>query len=190
MKIFFNASLRGKKEFEKQYASIIEALRATGHNLLDSPVLRSDLDKVARESSQEAEAYYKSLRKHLTSSDIAIFEVSFSSTGIGHEITLAMEHGKPVIAFYYKGHNPYLLESIVNDRLQVIEYDIENISDELSKALQYASEQQDTRFNFFIPPKIAHYLDWIARYRKMPRAVYLRKLIELDMQKRSEEPQI
>ena len=32
-----------------------------------------------------------------------------------------------------------------------------------------------------LKPKIANYLDWIARKKRTPRAVYLRRLIEEDM---------
>jgi len=44
--------------------------------------------------------------------------------------------------------------------------------------LHYANKQQDSRFNFFINPKLLAYLDWIARSKRLPRAVFLRKLIE------------
>jgi hypothetical protein len=47
-------------------------------------------------------------------------------------------------------------------------------------------ENIDTRFNFFISPKIGNFLDWIAKKKKLPRAVYLRKLIEDDMDKNKE----
>jgi hypothetical protein len=64
--------------------------------------------------------------------------------------------------------------------------DLAELGKEIPMLLDFASDQQDTRFNFFISPKHQNYLDWIAKYKKVPRSVYLRELIETDMANNSE----
>lgn len=182
MRVFFDSSLTGKQSYEKNYVAIVDRLKQLGHTLVANPVEEGDSHLVARETQQQAERYYKDLTKWIGSSDVAVFEVSYPSTGIGHEISVALYKGKPVIALYTKvAQKPYILESIVNDRLQVIEYQLDDLGALLKDALEYATEQQDVRFNFFVSPKIQQYLDWVAKYKRTPRAVYLRELLEKDM---------
>jgi len=56
----------------------------------------------------------------------------------------------------------------------------------VANALDYVSSAQDVRFNFFISPEIGRFLDWVSKKRRLPRAVYLRKLIEEDMRNNKE----
>lgn len=186
MKIFFNASLSGRKEFNSSYDLIISEIERLGHKL-DSPIKagRTIVDR-QHESGDEAAKYYRKLIRSITNADICVFEVSFPSTGIGHEISSAMNMNKPVIALHISGKQPYVLEAMQSDKLQVVSYDLEGLPKLLNYALDFASGQQDTRFNFFISPQIGNYLDWVAKKKRLPRAVYLRKLIEEDMKNNEE----
>jgi len=69
-----------------------------------------------------------------------------------------------------------------NERLIAIKYDVKSdLKKLLGEAIEYAAEKQDVRFNFFVSPEIQQYLDWVAKYKRTPRAVYLRELLERDM---------
>lgn len=181
MKIFFDASLTGKLEYQDNYLAILHNIKKIGHSIVAAPVEDGDIKLVAKEAQIEAVRYYEKLMKWIGNSDITIFEVSYPSTGIGHEIAVALYKGKPVIALHIKGKKPYILESIVNDKLQVVEYEMKDLADSLKDSLEYAAEKQDVRFNFFVSPEIQQYLDWVAKYKRTPRAVYLRELLEKDM---------
>ena len=67
-----------------------------------------------------------------------------------------------------------------------MQYNFNNVEEELRLALDYASESQDTRFNFFISPNHQNYLNWIAKNRKIPRSVFLRRLINAHMENNKE----
>ena len=181
MKIFFNASLTGKKLYKSNYLAIIDQLEKLGHTIISAPVKTGDITKVARASQQQAEKYYQDLMKSIAAADINVFEVSYPSTGIGHEIAVSLHRGKPVIALYVKGKNPYIFDSVIDEKLQVLEYQVTELETLLEDALEYAADQQDVRFNFFISPEIQQYLDWVSKYRRTPRAVYLRELLEKDI---------
>jgi hypothetical protein len=95
---------------------------------------------------------------------------------------MAISQGKPVIALY-KGNNiPMLLSELDDPRVQVISYTDANLKKVLEDALNFAKDQADARFNFFISPSHANYLDWVAKNRRIPRSVYLRSLIKRDME--------
>lgn len=181
MKIFFNASLTGKKLYQSNYLAIIDQLEKLGHTIISAPVKTGEIIKVAQASQEQAEKYYEDLMKSIAAADINIFEVSYPSTGIGHEIAVSLHKGKPVIALYVKDKNPYIFDSVIDEKLQVIEYNIRDLGKILVDVINYALDQQDVRFNFFISPEIQQYLDWVAKYKRIPRAVYLRELLERDM---------
>jgi hypothetical protein len=101
---------------------------------------------------------------------------------------MALNMGKGVIALYMKNKYPFLLGGIQSDRLVIEEYAPKNVKEVLKMAFDQLTEQMDVRFNFFISPSIGAYLDWVAKTKKEPRAVYLRKLIEEDMKKSGYEP--
>ena len=63
----------------------------------------------------------------------------------------------------------------------LIEYIPSEISEVLDYAIEDVSEKIDIRYNFFISPKTVRFLDYIAKVKKTPRAVFLRQLIEKDM---------
>lgn len=183
MKIFFEASLSGKTEYEKNYKEIISVIEKSGHTLIQSTLFERNPQDVAVETSKQAEEWYKNLKKWVNDCDVAVFEVSYSSTGVGHVVSVALNAGKPVIALHVKERHPFVLETIPSDKMQVIDYSLQNLPEKLNDALAFASGLVDTRFNFFISPKISNYLDWVSKKKRLPRAVYLRRLIEEEMKK-------
>jgi hypothetical protein len=80
-----------------------------------------------------------------------------------------------------KGKKPNILTHQGRDLLYLVEYSAENLKAQLSEYIEFAKINSDTRFNFFISPQIGSYLDLISHHKKLPRAVYLRRLIEDDM---------
>lgn len=188
MKVFFNASLTGRKEYLEHYNRINKAILSTDKEVVAAPVLSGDKAKSIEGDSKEMMDYYKKLQSWIRKADICVFEVSFPSTSIGHEIALALYSSKPVIALHVEGATKNLiLETINDDRLQLIDYKLDDVENVVQDALDYASENMDTRFNFFISPQIGNYLDWISKNKKLPRAVFLRQLIQNDMKKQGYE---
>lgn len=187
MKVYLNASLRGKKRYEKNFELLKKAIEAAGHEVVAAPVLEGDIDEKIEGELKKVTDYFKRRRGWLKKSDVCVFEVSFPSTGIGFEIALALQLSKPVVAFHVEdAPKNEVIETIKDEKFQVVEYQLDKLAKVVQSALDYASEQMDTRFNFFISPEIGSYLDWVSKMKKVPRAVYLRKLIEEDMKSESE----
>jgi hypothetical protein len=184
MKIFFNASLTGKKIYLNEYTAIFNEIKQIkGSVILHSPLFVGSPEKVAAETEEQASTYFHKLQGWIKQCDIAIFEASYPSLGVGHEIAMALQFEKPVIVLYLPNKKPFILEGVSSDKLQLIEYGVDDLHELVTESVGYAVDQQDTRFNFFISPKIGSYLDWVSKQKRLPRAVYLRKLIEEDMKK-------
>lgn len=177
MKIYFVASISGRQKYLDNYKLIIDTLKKQGHTVYEDTI-RPSQEEVYGLNDDEKVKFYKQVLTWINKSDVVIAETSHSSLSVGHEISVSLDKSKPVVVLYTEGHAPHFLEAIRDDRLIIEKYDEKNVSVILEDALEKAANQQDTRFNFFITPRIAGYLDWLSKTKRMPRAVYLRKLIE------------
>ncbi|MFZ5377004.1 MAG: hypothetical protein ACOZAN_05090 [Patescibacteria group bacterium] len=186
MKIYFDYSGRAVDKHGKIFSDIYHEIERNGHtNLrpLTSIEYRENLYSTDHESKV---AHFRATMANIKKCDVLVIEVSEHSLSMGYLMHKALESGKPVIALHLKGHEPVFAMGIESEKLQVLEYSAESISTVLKHAIDFASETQDTRFNFFISPKHQSYLDWICRSKKVPRSVYLRDLIDEDMKNNPE----
>lgn len=182
MKIFFTTSVsRMNDDTKANCLKIINYLTEAGYSVINADILTKTPQSLKKQSHEESIEIQKELTRLKKQSDIVIAEVTNQSLGVGQEIALSLTMNLPVIALFEKGNEPHILRDEGEQQLLLSEYTEENLKNVLNDMLDYASNLQDVRFNFFISPKIVNYLDWIAKKKKIPRAVYLRNLIEHDM---------
>lgn len=186
MKVYFTGSISGRDKYLKNYQAIVDDLRNRGIEVFEDTISPTKEYIYEEITDQDKIKYYQTVLKWMNQVDVVIAEASTSSLSIGHEISLALEKNKPVVVLYAEGKAPHFLVGVQSEKLQLIKYDLNNLQKVLDEALEYAIAQQDTRFNFFVSPKIVSYLDWVAKNKRLPRAVYLRKLIEDEMRKDKE----
>lgn len=181
MKIYFTAAILQKNELGKNYKEIVDTLNKLGHTVIEDTTT-TPLETAINKSDEQRVEYYKKVLSWIANCDLVVVESSFPSTlHIGHEISLALEKGKPIAALYLKGKEPSFFLGFSTEKLMWLEYDHSSLEDVLKYALETAQEKMDVRFNFFVSPEIQQYLDWVAKYKRTPRAVYLRELLERDM---------
>jgi hypothetical protein len=180
MKIFFTGSPRALKTKRENHEKIYKALEKKGEHL-SNLVIKADPDNFYQTEYDYVVKHYKSTIKNLKKADIVVAEVSMHSMSMGYLINKALELSKPVIALYTTSHEPFFLTGLDDPRLQIVEYNLSDVEEKVSDALDYAASQQDTRFNFFVAPKHINFMDWIAHNKKIPRSVFLRKLIEREI---------
>jgi len=187
MKIVFVAAHSQIEVLGKYYKQINEVLEQNGENKVFSGYLFSSEKEIESASKSQREKWYREGIHRVKSADLVVVEISYPSTAnIGHILATALEAGRSVIAIYHKDRDPFFLKGRVDERLMLVEYDEKNIKSVVKGALEYITSVQDTRFNFFISPEIGAYLDWISKKKRIPRAVYLRKLIEEEMKENTD----
>lgn len=183
MRIYFTASLRGKKEFGDKYAKIVKLLSKSQNKVFSEHILNNDFNLVEKQTKGDAQKSYGKLISEIKKADVFVAEVSTQSLSVGHEITEAMSLNKPVVVLYFGDNRPGLLFGSMYDKMQILNYDESNLEERLLSALDEAIKHADVRFNFFVSPKILTYLDFVAQKRMIPRSVFLRDLIEKEMKK-------
>jgi len=188
MKIFFIASIHGKQKFIDHYQKIVDIVEAKDHKITADHVLNSTKMEMAKWDHDQDLAFHKKVLRGIKSHDVVLAEISYPSLSVGYLLALAVESGKPAIALYNTEKKPHLLRTLeADDKFYSYQYrDYVDLQDELPLLIKFAGEQQDTRFNFFISPRHQNYLDWIAKNKKIPRSVFLRRLIEEHMEENEE----
>ncbi len=187
MKIYFTGPIsRATSEIRENYALIIKKLQDLGHNVFADHLINKKADDIKNQTEEQALAVQRIMTKRKKYADLVIAEVTTPSFGVGQEIASAIANGKQVIAIHMPGCEPHLLRDEGEDSLYIVEYTRDTLRDVLEDYIDITKDQMDVRFNFFVSPNIVNYLDWIAKKKKMPRAVYLRRLIEKDMEKNKE----
>jgi len=186
MKVFFLSTPRGMDKLKDNYQAIYESIEKLGYENVSDFTVGVEPDAFYKGEEIDRVKHYKQMVDDVKKADVVVFETSTHSLAVGHMVNLALSMGKPVIALYIKDNMPYFLSGLVDEKLQLLEYKVENIKELLSEALSYATGHADTRFNFFVSPSIVYYLDWVSKEKRIPRAVYLRRLIEEDMRSNKE----
>ncbi len=181
MNIYFIASRTQVPIYGENYKLIIKVLKEMGHTVDDSYVYIKRDNNV---SPEELARENKDFLKRISGSDLIVAELSFpSSINIGYRIRLALEKNHPILGLYVKEKKTSFFETMDSDKFIYEEYTLNNLKRVLDQSLITASEKSDIRFNFILPPSLIEYLDWISQNERIPRSVYLRKLIEKDKEK-------
>jgi len=181
MKVFFTGSPRALNSLKVEHEAIYKAIENNGGTNLSNLVIEAKPDAFYEANHPEIVEHYKKTMLDLKKADILVAEVSTHSMSMGYLINRALEQNKFVLALHIPDHKPFFLGGIENDKLMISEYTANNIDKTIKTAFDRANEFTDTRFNFYISPEIGRYLDWVAQHKKLPRAVFLRSLLDKSM---------
>lgn len=186
MNIFFIASIHGRKQYQANYERIVALVTEAGHTIKANHILEADSKEILGNTEESALVKrYKKIIADIKKADAIFAELSYNSTSSGYLVALAVSLGKPVVIFHAGSEEPHLFRSMetVNEKLVVVRYkEISDLDQEVPLMIDFINDAQDTRFNFFVSPGISSYLDWVSKNRRIPRSVYLRKLIDEDME--------
>lgn len=129
MKIYFSGSISGGRDHAAIYPRVVTRLRAQGHHVLSAHVA----DPVALEAEKDLppRAVFERDARWVEEADALIAEVSTPSLGVGYEVALAVQLGKPVLCVYRSGVRvSKMITGNPAPRLTVAEYSSEADVDE------------------------------------------------------------
>lgn len=181
MNVYFTASIVGKKHLLNNYLKIIEILKKNGCQVQSDHIINASEEGIRMETVEKRVAFHKKLESWINTCDFMVAEVSFPSISVGYEISMALHKGKSVLVLFSDGDRPSLISSDCEDRLVCEKYDASNLKETLEDFLKYAEGSGDGRFTFYITSEMAGHLDKMAKKERVPKAVYLRKLLQKDI---------
>lgn len=183
MNIYFTASLGAKKQYIHKYKAIVDYLEKQHHKVVSEHIFNATEESVRLTKKDDRVAFLHRVENWIKTSNFIIAETSFPSVSVGYEIALALRMAKPVLVMYSEGDPPSLLAHHTYDRLYTERYTIETIGTVINDFILYIEGKHDTRFTFFLPEELNAYLEITAKKHKQTKSMYLRRLIETDMEK-------
>jgi hypothetical protein len=181
MNIYFTASVSAKNKYLIEYKNIIGYLETLGHTVTSKHITDITESQIQEESREEILRFQTKVEQWIKKCDCIIADTSFPSVSVGYEIALALRIGKPILVFYGEGGPPSLLTYYKDEKLITEKYSDAHYKDIIENFINFVRGKTELRFTFFITSAIAVFLDEVARKEKLPKAVYIRKLIEKDM---------
>lgn len=185
MSVYFTASIVGKKQYLSNYLKILETLHGKKLRVIADHIIKSTEEEIRLEKKEDRLRFQNQLEKWIGNCRFMVVEASFPSISVGYEISLALQFNKPVLILYCDGDPPSLLVHHEDDKIVCEKYSPETLEDIVDDFINYANDSVDTRFTFFVTPEISVFLDKVAHREKLPKAVYLRRLIKKDMAARA-----
>ena len=101
MKIYFSGSISGGRDHAAIYPYLVARLQAQGHHVLSAHV--ADAAAIEAEKDRSPREVFERDVNWVKDCDALIAEVSTPSLGVGYEIALAVQLGKPVLCVYRSG---------------------------------------------------------------------------------------
>jgi len=184
MKVYFDATPSKLDEYRENYQTIGRIITELGHQLTSRWILDFD-ESFFRMPRKGWINHYRTIVSALERADVAVLDISVSSTSVGQLIQQALVWKKPVIALRdHKQAANIFLEGAgeAESKIIIVEYTLDDIKARLVEAFDYVEEWLESRFTLILPTHVRRHLDQIAK-SGTTRSEYIRKLIEKDMKK-------
>lgn len=101
MNIYFSCSLTGGRADEAVYGALVDDLLAAGHEVPTAHLARSEVMSLER-VVEPAEVYARDM-EWIAGCEAVVAEITTPSHGVGFEIAVALNLGKPVLCCHRRG---------------------------------------------------------------------------------------
>jgi hypothetical protein len=178
MNVYFTASIVGKKDYIQNYLKIIDILHSKNFIVQSEHIIKTTEPEIHIKTREERLKFHRKLEMWIQKADFMVVEGSFPSISVGYEISLALQYRKPVLILYSVGDPPSLFAFHSDEKVICEKYTPDTVKEIIEEFITFVKGAADSRFTFFVTPQIAAYLEKVSKKEKMPKSVYLRKLIE------------
>ncbi len=191
MKVYFSASILGKnrnEKAEKWQNHIIQAIKNSGAEIFDIN-FKVKPKQLYEETEEQYVNVFKRNTEFIKNADLVVAEVSLTDSGVGYEISYALNLKKPVLALYNEDSIEPTAPPIAvgkNKLLTFKKYKASDVEKIIAKYMQDVRKQMDTKFILIISPEIDRYLEWASEFRRMHKAQVVRESVEAVMKKDKE----
>ncbi len=180
MKIFFHASIYGKRFYEKQYKTIVEICESNKNQVYSDHILKRNYRDTDKFSREDHERDFRKITDEIKKSDAVIVEGTYPSIGTGHYMTIALSYLKPVLVLYQK--NPHgVLVGNPNRLLFLEKYnikDLDKLKKKIARFMLLAKKKTlKNRFNLMLDDEMVEFLDIQAKKLNLSKADLIRQMI-------------
>lgn len=197
MKVHFAASTSKINELGEQYSTICTLTKKMGHTITRDWLPEAIKLINSGHTDIPREGVYDEVLKAILASDVVIAEGTTASFSLGHQITLGLSKGKPVLFLKNEDYNAKskkrfvseFVDGIKNPLLTVAKYNSNTLPDILNDFLNKNGASPIVKFNIILTKEIENYLDWASYAYKTNKSEFIRKLILEHMANKDEKYQ-
>lgn len=177
MKIYFNYSTAGEKQYFKEYSTLVKLIRKLNHEVISDQILGKKY-----QSSDKKEVYkqVQDKKKLIKISDAVIVESTYPSIGIGYLVGYALGQHKNVLVLYQNSPHAVFLGD-TNRLLTIKKYEIKNENKILRDIEKFLKSSKNKilkyRFNMMIDQSMDDFLSIESIKKRISKADYVRQLI-------------
>ena len=167
MKVYFTASTAEFSKYKDVYFRIRQYLIDNGYILTrDWLPHTNDRHTKKQKELRDIKEIYKACIDAIYKADVVIVEDTVSNFSTGHQITMALQLDKPVLVLWqgkkYREFNQVFIHGIESTKLEIVEYDFDNLEDVLHEFLKkYENANETNRFNLVLSGHERRYLDYV-----------------------------
>ncbi len=186
MKVFYVSAPRADKFVGDMLHKIYDEIKELGYtHTSDLITLSSDSfeTKMAKGKEGAMSQFYQDMVDSIAKADFCIFEASVSSSGVGFLIDKSLSLSKPTIILFYQEQKSFLLPGVGDEKMSIFVYDETNYRQVIARAVDFAVNMRDKRFNFFINPNLLEYLVTVSKQKGVTKSQFIRSLILEHMKK-------
>jgi hypothetical protein len=179
MKVFYTSPWRGRDDYQHLYDKVVKSLqRHKDVEVVSLEVMKYEdilsADKV--KSLNGDELHYEYLKKAISMSDAAVLEASFDSFKIGHETTLGLMYGKPVLCLSTKAdYSNYIKHPLFFPKHYSGKEELDGIVDTFLNDVR--NKHLTIRMNSLISPDQSRFLDWCSKRTNRSKSEIIRNLV-------------
>lgn len=184
MNIFFTAPLRGKKNYIDNYKKIYKNL-CFKNTVFADHVFKLNLEEVSSWEPEFHFNYYINILNKIKDCECVVVEMSTPSVNIEYEVSMAINLKKNILAFCHEtvdlSYSDIIGLSKDDEKVQIIRYNEDNLDRQVQFGLNNVKKNLNKRFTILLPVHIVNFLENNSRESSTPISVYLRRLIEKEM---------
>lgn len=187
MRVYFACSSTDLGKYIGHYSAIVDYVISLGfeipHNWLSkvSERMRDSNYDPKYHNLEKAEMQKEGI-KAIKESNALIADLSMPSASVGYQVSVAIEHGLPVLCLYSIDFGlkklPQVIGSIDSSLLEVSSYTGSNYKKVIRNFLKKEKRKELVKFNFIATREIVEYLGWLSKKLRTTKSAALRSEIE------------
>lgn len=171
MEVFFSCSTDNILEHKDSYIAILKTIKSEGHVLTRDWLEKSlDLAEKKREDIPR-EKLYTEVMSAIIAADVAIFDCTVQSMSIGHQLTFALDKGKPTLLVAQKSQEKIeglFISGSKSSYLTLRNYsNNEDLKQAILEFLSKNSSKAKVRFQIVLDRAQHDFIEWASfRYKR------------------------
>src|SRR3989344_9585992 len=181
MRVFFVCDTKDILIYSDKYLTIRETVLSLGHTLTRDWLLGA-IQATKRGEKHAESRYYDKVVEAILVADVVIIEGTVATANISHELTLALQKGRPLLFLSqlpYEELSKGFLSGVDSPLLKIKSYSKDTLKNIVSDFLNNSIGGLKVRFNLVMEKEQDNYLEWAAFIYKKSKTELIKRAIDV-----------